>query len=59
MKPLDKSILNHKNGEGVVIDMTVGLCKGEYLCIHSVFNQWIKLSIHSTIDVSYDNCIST
>lgn len=34
-------------------------CQGEYSCIHSVFNQWIKLSIHSSIDVSYDNCLST
>lgn len=33
-------------------------CGGEYSCIHSVFNQWIKLSIYSSIDVSYDNCLS-
>lgn len=33
--------------------------RGEFLCIHLVFNQWIKLSIHSSIDVSYDNCLST
>lgn len=24
----------------------------------SVFNQWEKLSIYSSIDVSYDNCLS-
>lgn len=39
--------------------MGVSLCEGEYSHIHSVFNQWIKLSICSTIDVSYDNCLST
>lgn len=38
--------------------MDVSLCEGEYSCIHSVVNQWIKLSIYSTIDVSYDNCLS-
>lgn len=38
--------------------MDVSLCKGGYSCIHSVFNQWIKLSIYSSIDVSYDNCLS-
>lgn len=30
----------------------------DYSCIHSVFNQWIKLSIYSSIDVSYDKCLS-
>lgn len=31
---------------------------GGYSCIHSVFNQWIKLSIYSSIDVRYDKCLS-
>lgn len=53
-----KCILNHKNGGGVVTGMDVSLCEGEYSCIHSVFNQWIKLSIYSSIDVPYDNCLS-
>lgn len=38
---------------------TLVFARGEFLCIHSVFNQWIKLSIHLSIDVSYDNCLPT
>lgn len=30
---------------------TSAFARVEYSCIHSVFNQWIKLSIHSSIDV--------
>lgn len=53
-----KCTLNHKNGGRIVTGMDVSLCEGEYSCIHSVFNQWIKMSIYSSIDVSYDNCLS-
>lgn len=43
-----------------------GACRGsvtlqrgdDYSCIHSVFNQWIKLSIYSSIDVGDDKCLS-
>lgn len=38
--------------------MDAGLHRGDHWCIYSVFNQWIKLSIHWSIDVSYDNCLS-
>lgn len=40
-------------GEGVTLHRG-----DDYSCIHSVFNQWIKLSIYSSIDVSYDKCLS-
>lgn len=50
------------DGGGVVVGVRQGgvtLHRGDdYSCIHSVFNQWIKLSIYSSIDVSYDKCLS-